>query len=400
MSSPVPPDRCGTADTAKSDDPLDGKPSEDATLTHVDSCSSLPEAGDDLVPSAQGYRSQPNHQSGRNDEFGQDTLIQLLANASTLLTSQDLALPTNDPRVFLPTPFAPGQSARTLLEREIERKKQQENEGWNALQSETTMPSRATVSASTQLQTSPMHQQLPLGRGRPRPDGVGVPPRDPFFQHQPRPQPLLHQQQHLLDLQQQHLLDLQQQLSNGGLLNPPQNNPMQGMFAPTPPFAFQQPHRNDFHMPALGVGVGLSQLGAFGGSSRNAVRNNLMPGLIPGVTNNVASAVSLTANNNGMDTTRLNWLLQQQPYEEEERASVLVAAAATRNQENQEKYKAPKDRTTTGGFARSKRAGRGNSDSSTRPNRWTQRYNELLEFKRTEGVSCFFIFVLNHSLAP
>lgn len=385
MTSPVPPDRCGSADSANSDDPLDGKPSEDATLTHVDSCSSLPEAGDDLVPCARPrqYSSEPNHQSGRNEEFGQDTLIQLLANASSLLTAQDLALPTNDARVFLPTPFAPGQSARTLLERKIERKERQEDEEWNAIQSETTMPSRAAVSASTQLHTSPMQQQLPLGRGRPRPDGVGIPARDPFLQHQhqPRPQPLLHRQQ--------HLLDLQQQLSTGGLLSPPQTN-IQGMYAPAPPLAFQQPRLNDLHMPTLmGVGVGLPQLDVFGGNATNAMRNNLIPGLIPGMSNSAASAFSLTANN-GIDTTGLNWLLQQQTYEEEERASVLAAAAASRNHE---KYKAPKDRAPTEVSAKSKRAERGNSDSSTRPNRWTQRYNELLEFKRTEGVSCIDVYL-------
>jgi len=389
MSSPVLPDRCGTADTTKSDDPLDGKPSEDAKLTHVDSCSSLPEAGDDLVPCARRISSQPNHQPGRNEEFGNDTLMQLLANASSLLTSQDLALPPNDPRVFLPTPFAPGQSAATLLERELQRKKQQENEEWNALQSKTTLSSQAAVSASTQvagsaqsqaqmrLQTSPfvMQQQLQLGRGQPRPTGISA--HDPYFQQQLQPQ--------------QRFLNLQQQLSSGGgLLNPQQINPIQRqrMYAPNaPPLSFQQSNMNDMSIlndmsiPALmgvGVGVGLPQLDAFGGTASNAMMNNFIPGFMP---NNVASALAFTANNGmGMDTTRLNWLLQQHPYEEDQ------IPALTTQIRNHKKAKAPKERAATKTAA--KRTDRGNSNEPPRPNRWTQRYNELLEFKRIEGVSC------------
>jgi len=133
-------------------------------------------------------------------------------------------------------------------------------------------------------------------------------------------------------------------------------------------------------MPALmGVGVGLPQLDAFGGSASNAVRNNLMSGLIPRMSNNVASTFALSANNS-IDATGLNWLLQQQqqPYEEER--AVLTAPSR-----NHEKCKAPKDRTVIEASTKSKRGERGNSVPSTRPSRWTQRYNELLEFKRAEG---------------
>eukprot|EP00985_Skeletonema_marinoi_P018263 scaffold10166_cov127-Skeletonema_marinoi.AAC.7 len=312
--------------------------------------------------------------------------MQLLANASSLLTSQDLALPPNDPRVFLPTPFAPGQSAATLLERELQRKKQQENEEWNALQSKTTLSSQAAVSASTQvagsaqsqaqmrLQTSPfvMQQQLQLGRGQPRPTGISA--HDLYFQQQLQPQ--------------QRFLNLQQQLSSGGgLLNPQQINPIQRqrMYAPNaPPLSFHQSNMNDMSIlndmsiPALmgvGVGIGLPQLDAFGGTASNAMMNNFIPGFMP---NNVASALAFTANNGmGMDTTRLNWLLQQHPYEEDQ------IPALTTQIRNHKKAKAPKERAATKTAA--KRTDRGNSNEPPRPNRWTQRYNELLEFKRIEG---------------
>ncbi len=118
-----------------------------------------------------------------------------------------------------------------------------------------------------------------------------------------------------------------------------------------------------------------------------------MPGLIPRMSNNVASTFALTANNS-IDATGLNWLLQQQqqPYEEER--AVLTAPSR-----NHEKCKAPKDRAVIEASTKSKRGERGNSVPSTRPSRWTQRYNELLEFKRAEGVSCFDFYLLSRSLA-
>lgn len=47
---------------------------------------------------------------------GQDrSLLALLSAPYNLLTPNDLALPLNDPSIFLPTPFAPGENANTLL---------------------------------------------------------------------------------------------------------------------------------------------------------------------------------------------------------------------------------------------------------------------------------------------
>jgi hypothetical protein len=365
MASTVPPDRCGSADTAKSEDPLDGKPSEDArlTLTHVDSCSSLPEAGDDLVPCSRRNSSQPNQQYGRNEEFGSETLMHLLANASTLLTAQDLELPPNDPRALLPTPFAPGQSARTLSEQELKRKREQENKEWHAWRSKTSLPS----------ERADPKRDLPLGRGRARPlptlrgrarsneSSAG----DPLFQQQQRQpqQPLLQQQQ------QQHLLNLQRQLS-GGLLNRQQISPMQLMYPPNAPqLSFQQPARMGID---AGVGVGLRQLDAFGG---NANSNNMM------LPNNFASAFALAANN-GIDRAGLNnWLLHQQQAE----ASTTENRNGINNANTpmmQESTKTATRRVDMGSF------GENNVSDKSRSHRWTQRYNELLEFKRVEGVSC------------
>lgn len=373
MSSPVPPDRCGSADTAKSDDPLDGMPSEDARLTHVDSCSSLPEAGDDLIPCDRRNISQPNHQPGRNEEFGSETLMQLLANASTLLTSQDLALPPNDPRALLPTPFAPGQSARTLSEQELQRKRQQENNEWHALRSKTKKsPERANSPIVTK-------RELPLGRGRARPLPMRGRARsineasanDPFFQQQRQPQPSLQQQQHILT-------NLQRQLSVG-LMNRQESSPIQRMYPPNaPPLTFQQPNMNDLSMTALmGAGVGLGQSDAFGGSASNAVMNNLIPGFIPSMPISGASTFALAANN-GIDRTGLNWLLPHQQVE------TPVFTTENRNHLN---ANAPVELGAT--TAATKKAEMGKSSDKSRPTRWAQRYNELLEFKRTEGVSCF-----------
>lgn len=359
MASAVPPNRCGSADTTRSEDPLDGKPSEDARLTHVDSCSSLPEAGDDLVPCSRRNSSQPNQQYGRNEEFGSETLMHLLANASTLLTAQDLELPPNDPRALLPTPFAPGQSARTLSEQELKRKREQENKEWHAWRSKTALPS----------ERADPKRDLPLGRGRARPlptirgrarsneSSAG----DPLFQQQRKPQqPLLQQQQ-----QQQHLLNFQRQLS-GGLLNRQQISPMQLMYPPNAPqLAFQQPDRM-----GVGAGVGLRQLDAFGG---NASNNMMLP-------DNFASAFALAANN-GRDRTGLNnWLLHQQQAEAsttENRSSINNANAPMM----QESTKTATRRVDMGSF------GENNVSDKSRSHRWTQRYNELIEFKRVEGVS-------------
>ena len=385
MSSPASPDRCASADSSESeDDPLDGKPSEDAKLTHVDSCSSLPEAGDDLVPCARRIEvsNHSNHQLGRTDELGNDTLIQLLANASTLLTSQDLALAPNDPRVFLPTPFAPGQSARTLMEQEFRRKKQQEIKEWNALNSN--LPSQGAVSSAhpsvavqpqvmtqTQMlmQTSPivMQQQLQLGRGQPASAAVAAAAHQELIQQ--------HQQQ-------RHLLTLQHQLSVGGLLNPQQINPMQRMYASNAPsLAFQQPHINDLY----GVCVGLPQFNAFGGPANNAMMNNyLMSGLgMP----NIASAL------HEIDTTGMGlaWMLQQQQGQPAQIPPVL-----TTHLENHQRTKTPKERAATKPVTKPEE--KGCSDNPPRQiNRWRQRYNELLEYKRIEGVSCLDCYLLSLS---
>jgi hypothetical protein len=405
MSRPTSPDRCSTADTTKSEDPLDGKPSEDAKLTHVDSCSSLPDAGDDLVPCDRRNSTFTNQQlAGRKDELGNDTLIQLLANAATLLTSQDLALAPNDPRVFLPTPFAPGQSARTLLEQELRRKKQQEAKEWNALlQSKTTLSPQVAVSASKKpavtvqpqsvtqtqmlMQNSPvvMPQQLQLGRGQPHAiAATGVSSsaaaaaavgHQPFIQQQLQPQPLIQQQQ--------HLLSLQQQLSAGGLLNPHQINPIQRMYASNAQsLAFQQPNINDVSIPALmGVGgMGLPQY---------TMVNNLMTGLVPGMTmpNNIASARALAASN------RVDWLLQQQQFQQGQ-----IPPVSTTHLQSHQTGETPKERAATKPATKQKEEKEKSDDDQPHPNRWTQRYNELLEYKRIEGVSCLDCYLLSLAL--
>jgi hypothetical protein len=398
---PTSPERCNTADTTNSDDPLDGKPSEDAKLTHVDSCSSLPDAGDDLVPCDRRNSTFTYQQPGRMDELGNDTLIQLLANASALLTSQDLALPPNDPRVFLPTPFAPGQSARTLLEQELQRKREQEMKEWNALlQTKNTLSSQAAATASKKpsvvvqpqsvmtqtqmlLQNSPvvMQQQLQLGRGQPHSiaaTGISAAAaatvgHQPFTQQQLHPQSIL---------QQQHLLTLQQQLS-GSLFNPHQINPMQRIYAPNAqPLSFQQHNMNDVPMAALmGVGVGGMGLSQF------TMVNNLMHGMVPSmhIPNHVASARALGVDATGMG---LSWLLQQQQFRQSQ-----IPPVSTTHLQTLQRGEAPKEQAATKPAAKQKEKGK--ADNEPHQNRWTQRYNELVEYKRVEGVSCLYSYLLS-----
>mmetsp|Transcript_384 Transcript_384/g.834 ORF Transcript_384/g.834 Transcript_384/m.834 type:complete len:531 (+) Transcript_384:441-2033(+) len=46
------------------------------------------------------------------------SLLSLLSATSNLLTPNEMALPLNDPSIFLPTPFAPGQNANTLFQQQ------------------------------------------------------------------------------------------------------------------------------------------------------------------------------------------------------------------------------------------------------------------------------------------
>mmetsp|Transcript_27764 Transcript_27764/g.50606 ORF Transcript_27764/g.50606 Transcript_27764/m.50606 type:complete len:517 (+) Transcript_27764:260-1810(+) len=48
------------------------------------------------------------------------SLLSLLSHSSNLLTPNEMALPTNDPSIFMPTPFAPGEDANTLIQQQEE----------------------------------------------------------------------------------------------------------------------------------------------------------------------------------------------------------------------------------------------------------------------------------------
>lgn len=46
------------------------------------------------------------------------SLLSLLSSSSSYLTPNEMALPLNDPSIFMPTPFAPGQDANTLIQQQ------------------------------------------------------------------------------------------------------------------------------------------------------------------------------------------------------------------------------------------------------------------------------------------
>mmetsp|Transcript_560 Transcript_560/g.958 ORF Transcript_560/g.958 Transcript_560/m.958 type:complete len:532 (+) Transcript_560:108-1703(+) len=48
------------------------------------------------------------------------SLLSLFSHSSNLLTPNEMALPTNDPSIFMPTPFAPGEDANTLIQQQEE----------------------------------------------------------------------------------------------------------------------------------------------------------------------------------------------------------------------------------------------------------------------------------------
>lgn len=345
------------SNTVDMDDPLDGKPSEDAKLTHVDSCSSLPISGDDLEPPIPATLKRPpssddNVQLG---QLGQDTIMQLLANASTLLTPSDLALAPNDPRSFLPTPFAPGQSARTLLEQQLRQKKEDELRGIQpppkyTLPSQVSTQTNSTTFVQPHLsQNALMQQQMMI---QPPPTAAAA----------ARPSTAAE-----TNLQQQHpLLTLQQQLAPGALLNsqlmsntlqlnPQQLNALQFMIN-NPQLAAQQPNFNEVTIPALmGVGVGLPQLSRL----RSAV-----------------PAPTLSTNN-GID---LYWLLRQQ---QQSQIPQTLTQLTTQSQTVSGKSKTAQGQDTAAVKPPQKKTYK--SSEKPRSARWNLRYNELVEFKRKEG---------------
>lgn len=346
------------SNTVDLDDPLDGKPSEDAKLTHVDSCSSLPMYGDDLeppIPTAHTLKRPPSSDDNvQLGHLGQDTIMQLLANASTLLTPSDLALAPNDPRSFLPTPFAPGQSARTLLEQQLRQKKEDELRG-SQPQSNYTLPSQV-VSTQTnsaafvqpQLSQNPLMQQQMMIQ----PPTAAAAARSSTAAE--------------TNLQQQHpLLTLQQQLAPGALLNsqlmsntlqlnPQQLNALQFMIN-NPHLTAQQTNINEVTIPAL-MGVGLPQL-------------NRLRSAVPAPT---------LSTNNGID---LYWLLRQQQQSQ-------ITQTLTRLT-NQSQTVSGKSKTAQGQNTAAVNPPQKKNGEKPRSARWNLRYNELVEFKRKEGVSCF-----------
>ena len=58
----------------------------------------------------------------------QDADLLSLLTSNNFLSPSELALPTNDPSVFLPTPFAPGQSASTLQQQKQKEQKKKSEE--------------------------------------------------------------------------------------------------------------------------------------------------------------------------------------------------------------------------------------------------------------------------------
>lgn len=344
------------------DDPLDGKPSEDAKLTHVDSCSSLPISGDDLeppTPAAYTLKRPPSSDDNvQLGQLGQDTIMQLLANASTLLTPSDLALAPNDPRSFLPTPFAPGQSARTLLEQQLRQKKEDELRGIQP-QPKYTLPSQVSTHTNSATFVQPQLSQNALMQQQ-------MMIRPPTAAAAARPSTAAAE----TNLQLQHpLLTLQQQLAPGALLNsqlmsntlqlnPQQLNALQFMIN-NPQFAAQQPNINEVTIPALmgvGVGVGLPQL-------------NRLRSAVPAPT---------LSTNNGID---LYWLLRQQQQTQIPQmltqSQTVSGKSKTAQGQDAAAVKPPQKKKTY------------KSSEKPRSARWNLRYNELVEFKRKEGVSCF-----------
>lgn len=388
MSSPSSDINNSSADEL--DDPLDGKPSDDAKLTHVRSCSSLPTAGDDL-----DHRQISTQLKNEDDNFqlGNDTLIQLLANASALLTPSDLALAPNDPRAFMPTPFAPGQSARTLMEQERQRKEQQEK--GNAMSSPQVVSSASTHTKASAVQPPQVPQKSVLVQPQMMiqlPSPIAMQPQlqwggnphaaaaatagssvmhQPFIQRHLQPQPILQQQQ-------LELLALKQQLAAGGFLSSQQMNSLQRMYSSSnqPLITVPQPNINGVTIPAfMGVGFGLPQL-------------NTVDGTVPGLIANNATT------NDGSDATGigLTWLLQQQQRQRQD-SQVL-------SQLNPFSQTTEKNITETGASAKKptsveslpQRKEKSTSYATPRSNRWNQRYNELLEFRRKENVSCLYCY--------
>lgn len=361
-SSSDPKSVANRSNTVDMDDPLDGKPSEDAKLTHVDSCSSLPMSGDDLeppIPAAYTLKRPPSSDDNvQLGQLGQDTIMQLLANASTLLTPSDLALAPNDPRSFLPTPFAPGQSARTLLEQQLRQKKEEELRGIQP-HSKYTLPSQVSTQTNSATFVQPQLSQNALMQQQ-----MMIQP--PTAAAAARPSTAAE-----TNLQQQHpLLTLQQQLAPGALLNsqlmsntlqlnPQQLNALQFMIN-NPHLAAQQPNINEVTIPALmGVGVGLPQL-------------NRLRSAVPAPT---------LSTNNGID---LYWLLRQQ---QQSPIPQTLTRLTTQSQSVSGKSKTAQGQETAAVEPPQKKTYK--SSEKPRSARWNFRYNELVEFKRKEGVSCF-----------
>lgn len=331
------------------DDPLDGKPSEDAKLTHVDSCSSLPMSGDDLeppIPTTHTLKRPPSSDDNvQLGHLGQDTIMQLLANASTLLTPSDLALAPNDPRSFLPTPFAPGQSAQTLLEQQLRQKKEEELRKIQP-QSNYTLPSQV-VSTQTNSATfiqPQMSQNALMQQQIIQPPTAAAAAETNLQQQHPPPGALLSSQL----------------MSNTLQLNPQQLNTLQFMIN-NPQLSAQQPSINEVTIPALmGVGAGLPQL-------------NRLRSAVPAPT---------LSTNNGID---LHWLLrQQQPSQIPQTLTRLT----TQSQTVSGKSKTAQGQDTAAVKPPQKKKIYKSSEKP-RSARWNLRYNELVEFKRKEGVSCF-----------
>mmetsp|Transcript_35766 Transcript_35766/g.75315 ORF Transcript_35766/g.75315 Transcript_35766/m.75315 type:complete len:519 (-) Transcript_35766:1441-2997(-) len=91
------------------------------------------------------------------------SLLSLLSASSNFLTPSDMALPPNDPSFFLPTPFAPGENANTILEQEKEQQQEHRQQPPYTTNSITPLGAGApnpTPSLTVSMPTVPPQQQL------------------------------------------------------------------------------------------------------------------------------------------------------------------------------------------------------------------------------------------------